>query len=57
MLVAQGFWDQLQWDNIAAGLDRLYYLLQDWVLNVGPGTLLVGAVVLGLVYYIIVRPR
>ena len=57
MLLAQGFWDQLQWDNIAAGLDRLYYVVQDWVSTAGPGTLLLGAIVIGVIYYAVVRPR
>jgi len=36
---------------------RLWATLEEAVLNIGPGTLALGALVLGAVYYFIVRPR
>ena len=50
-------WDQLRVDNIVDGFVRLWYAIEEYVRNIGPGTLLVGAAVVGAVYYFIVRPR
>jgi hypothetical protein len=57
MVLAQGFWDQLAVDNIARGLTQLWYTLEEWVRNIGPGSLLLLAIVGGGIYYFIVRPR
>jgi hypothetical protein len=43
--------------RIVEELMRLWYSIQDYVRNIGPGTLILGAVVVGVVYYSIVRPR
>ena len=57
MLISQSLWDQLAIDNIADGMVRLWYSLEEFVLNIGPGTLLILAMAGGVVYYFIVRPR
>ena len=57
MVVAQGLWDQLTPDNVTSGLVRIWNVIEQWVRDMGPGSLLLGAVVLGAVYYFVVRPR
>ena len=57
MLISQSIWDQLTIDSIANGLMRLWYALEEFVLNMGPGTLLLLAMGGGAIYYFIVRPR
>jgi len=57
MVVAQGFWDQLSPDNLTSGLLQVWNAIEQWVRDMGPGSLLLGAVVLGAVYYFVVRPR
>jgi hypothetical protein len=36
---------------------RLWYALEEFVRNVGPGSLVLFAAVGGVIYYFIVRPR
>jgi hypothetical protein len=43
--------------RIVEDLMRIWYASEDYVRNIGPGTLIIGAVVVGVVYYTIVRPR
>ena len=57
MLISQSLWDQLAIDNIADGMVRLWYSMEEFLRNIGPGTLLILAMVGGVVYYFIVRPR
>jgi hypothetical protein len=57
MLISQGLWDQLAIDNIADGMVRLWYSLEEFARNIGPGTLLIFAMGGGAVYYFVVRPR
>ena len=52
MVVAQSIWDQLTADNIASGFRRIWDAIE-----LGPGSLLLGALLLGAVYYFVVRPR
>ena len=57
MMFAQGISDQLTFDNISSGMVRLWYTLEEFVRNMGPGTLLLLAMGGGAIYYFIVRPR
>lgn len=57
MLVLQSLWDQLTIDSISDGLARLWYVLEESARNIGPGTMLIAAVVGGALYYAFVRPR
>jgi hypothetical protein len=57
MVFAQTILDQLTIDNISSGLVRLWYGLEEFVRNIGPGTLVLIATVGGAIYYFIVRPR
>ena len=57
MLIAQGFWDQLATESITNGLLRLWYSVEDFVRNIGPGSLLLIAMAGGALYYFVVRPR
>jgi len=57
MLVLQGIWDQLTIDSISDGLVRLWYMLEESARSIGPGTLLLAALVGGALYYMVVRPR
>lgn len=50
-------WDQFSASRIVEDLMRLWYSSEDYVRNIGPGTLILGAVALGFVYYSIVRPK
>jgi hypothetical protein len=56
-MVLAGIWDQFTASNIVEGLMQLWYSVEEFVVNIGPGTLILGAGVLGAVYYFIVRPR
>jgi hypothetical protein len=57
MLISQSIWDQFTIDTIANGMVRLWYALEEFARNIGPGTLLLLAMGGGAVYYFIVRPR
>jgi hypothetical protein len=57
MLISQAIWDQFTIDSIVNGMVRLWYALEDFVRNMGPGTLLLLAMGGGAIYYFIVRPR
>ena len=57
MLISQSIWDQFTIDTIANGLVRLWYALEEFVRNMGPGSLLLLAMGGGAIYYFIVRPR
>ena len=57
MVFAQSIWDQLTIDNVSSGLVRLWYALEEFVRNIGPGSLVLFAAVGGAIYYFIVRPR
>jgi len=57
MLISQGIWDQFTIDSIANGMVRLWYMMEEFVRNIGPGTLLLFAMGGGAIYYFIVRPR
>jgi len=57
MLIAQGVWDQLTIDTIASGMVRLWYAMEEFFRDIGPGSLLLFAMGGGAVYYFIVRPR
>ena len=57
MLISQSLWDQLAIDNIADGMVRLWYSMEEFVRNIGPGTLLIFAMGGGAIYYFVVRPR
>ena len=57
MLISQGIWDQFTIDSIASGMVRLWYMMEEFVRNIGPGTLLLFAMGGGAVYYFVVRPR
>lgn len=57
MVLAQGFLDNFSVDNITSGLMQLWSSIELWAREIGPGTLLLGALGLGAVYYFIVRPR
>jgi hypothetical protein len=57
MLVSQSIWDEFTIDSIANGMVRLWYALEEFVSNMGPGTLLLCALGGGVIYYFIVRPR
>jgi hypothetical protein len=57
MLILAGILDEFTVDNLTQGLMRLWYASEDWVRNIGPGTLILGAAAVGSIYYFIVRPR
>jgi hypothetical protein len=57
MLISQGIWDQFTIDSIADGLVRLWFAIEEFVRNMGPGTLLLCAMGGGAIYYFMVRPR
>ena len=57
MLISQSVWDQFTIDSIANGMVRLWYALEEFVRDMGPGTLLLLAMGGGAIYYFIVRPR
>jgi hypothetical protein len=57
MLIFASLWDQFNTGSIVEGMMRLWASLDEAVRNIGPGTLALGALVLGAVYYFIVRPR
>ena len=57
MLISQAIWDQFTIDTIVNGMVRLWYGLEEFARNIGPGTLLLLAMGGGAVYYFIVRPR
>ena len=43
MVFAQSIWDQLTIDNVSSGLVRLWYALEEFVRNIGPGSLVLFA--------------
>ena len=53
----QPMWDELSASRITEDLMRVWYASEEYVRNIGPGTLILGAMVVGVVYYSIVRPR
>jgi hypothetical protein len=57
MLILAGILDDFTVDNTTQGLQRLWFDVSEFLVNIGPGTLVLGAVALGAVYYFIVRPR
>jgi len=57
MLIFGSLWDQFSPGSLVEGMMRLWTTLEEAVRNIGPGTLALGALVLGAVYYFIVRPR
>jgi hypothetical protein len=57
MLIFAGIWDDFSASNIVQGLMQLWYSIEEYVRNIGPGTLLTGALIGGAVYYFVVRPR
>jgi len=57
MLIFVSLWDQFNPGSIVDGMMRIWASLEDAVRNIGPGTLALGALGLGAVYYFIVRPR
>ena len=57
MLVFAGILDEFTASNIVEGLVQLWYSIEEYLRDIGPGTLLLGAGVLGAFYYFVVRPR
>ena len=57
MVIFVSLWDQFNPGSIVEGMMRLWTSFEEAVRNIGPGTLALGALVLGAVYYFIVRPR
>ena len=57
MLVMAGIFDEFTVSNLGQGLAQLGYAFQEFVMNIGPGTLVTGALIGGAVYYFVVRPR
>ena len=57
MVILAGIWDDFSASNIVQGLMQLWYSIEEYVRNIGPGTLLTGALIGGALYYFVVRPR